>query len=97
MMKTVALLGCLLAGAALAQDAPAPFQDAPIASPLQGVAESVAVLIMRSPGEGVPPVPVVTIGWDGSVTIGEGFTADDAAREFWAAVGASIPFKCEVK
>ena len=35
---------------------------------------------------------VVSIGYDGSVTYGPGFTADDAAKQFWAALGANYPF-----
>lgn len=38
----------------------------------------------------------VTIHVDGSVEFGEGFTADDAAREFWKQMGRSLPNRCEV-
>lgn len=44
-----------------------------------------------------PTKPVVTIRMDGSVEFGEGFTADEAAREFWKHLGQYMPNKCEVK
>lgn len=37
---------------------------------------------------------VVTIRFDGSVEFGEGFTADDAAREFWKHLAQANPNKC---
>jgi hypothetical protein len=40
---------------------------------------------------------VVAIRMDGSVEFGEGFAADDAAREFWKYLGRAMPNKCEVQ
>lgn len=42
-----------------------------------------------------PSKLVVSIRMDGTVTFGEGFTADDASREFWKHLGRNIPNKCE--
>lgn len=38
---------------------------------------------------------VFSIRMNGTVTFGEGFSADDASREFWKHLGRNIPNKCE--
>ncbi len=48
-------------------------------------------LTITTVDQSLRPQTVVTIRMNGSVEFGPGFTADEAAREFWQKVGIAAP------
>lgn len=91
-MKRIALLFCLLASPALAQVLDL---EASQALMFRAPARPEDAVITIMSGAYQDQKMVARMKMDGSVEFGEGFTADDAAREFWKNLGRAMPNKCE--